>query len=97
MTALAEILGLGTTEILLILLIVIVFFGAAKIPQLARSLGRAKGEFERGSVEGRELSKGGAAANAEDEKILNAARELGIPTEGRSLAEVRRDVKAKLG
>ncbi|QFG19892.1 Sec-independent protein translocase subunit TatA [Actinomadura sp. WMMB 499] len=33
--------GLGTTEILIILAIVLVLFGSAKLPQLARSLGKS--------------------------------------------------------
>jgi sec-independent protein translocase protein TatA len=38
-------------DLLVILGVMILFFGSAKIPQLARSLGRAKGEFERGARE----------------------------------------------
>lgn len=33
--------GLGTTEILIILAVVLLLFGSAKLPQLARSLGRS--------------------------------------------------------
>lgn len=40
-------MGLGATEIGVILLVLVLFFGAAKIPQLAKSIGRAKGEFEK--------------------------------------------------
>ena len=84
---------LGTEEWLIILLIVVIFFGAAKIPQLARSLGKAKGEFEKGARESREEM---AKADSEDERILRAAKEMGIPTEGRPLADVKRDLKAKM-
>jgi sec-independent protein translocase protein TatA len=38
--------GLGTTEIILIVLLVLLFFGAAKIPQLMRGLGRGVKEFK---------------------------------------------------
>lgn len=37
----------GTPELLLILLVVLVLFGGAKLPQLARSMGQARKEFER--------------------------------------------------
>ena len=37
--------------ILVIVIIGVVIFGAKKIPGLARTLGKAKGEFEKGSIE----------------------------------------------
>ncbi len=40
--------NLGTTEILIIALVVLVIFGSTKIPTLARSLGQAKKEFHKG-------------------------------------------------
>ena len=41
----------GPQEWLLIILLVGLLFGASKIPELARSLGRAKGEFKKGEIE----------------------------------------------
>lgn len=86
---LGEILGLGAPEILLILVIVLVLFGGAKLPQLARNLGRAKAEFQKGT---KELP----TPESEDEKTLRVARELGISTEGRSLGEVRAEIRQKM-
>jgi len=43
---------IGTTEIVIIVGVVLVLFGAAAIPKFARSLGRAKKEFEQGIKEG---------------------------------------------
>ena len=37
----------------IILLVAVLIFGGAKIPDLARSLGAAKREFEQGQAEGR--------------------------------------------
>ena len=45
-------LGLGAPELLIVLIIVLVVFGGAKLPKLARSLGQAKKEFEHGISEG---------------------------------------------
>ncbi len=39
--------NLGTTEILLILLFVLIFFGAKKIPDLAQGLGKGIREFRK--------------------------------------------------
>lgn len=43
---------IGHTEILVIALVVLVLFGAAAIPRFARSLGKAKKEFQKGLKEG---------------------------------------------
>jgi len=40
--------GLGTGEIILIILAIILLFGAKKIPDLARSLGKSLSEFKKG-------------------------------------------------
>ncbi len=39
---------MGWEELLIVLAVVLVIFGGAKLPQLARSLGKAKGEFHKG-------------------------------------------------
>ena len=39
---------IGTTEIIIIAGVVLVLFGAAAIPKFARSIGKAKKEFEKG-------------------------------------------------
>jgi sec-independent protein translocase protein TatA len=39
-------LGLGTTEIVLILIVVLIFFGGKRIPEFARGLGRGIREFK---------------------------------------------------
>ena len=41
----------GSTEILIIGAVVLVLFGAGAIPKFARSLGRARKEFEEGAAE----------------------------------------------
>jgi sec-independent protein translocase protein TatA len=41
-------MDLGAPELLIILIVVLVLFGGAKLPQLARSLGQAKHELDKG-------------------------------------------------
>jgi len=43
---------LGAPELLIILVIALLLFGANKLPKLARSLGQASKEFKAGTVEG---------------------------------------------
>jgi len=44
-------MNLGPTELLIILAVVMLLFGARKVPDLARSLGQAQREYKRGTTE----------------------------------------------
>lgn len=41
-------MGLGATELLVILAVVLLLFGSTRLPTLARSLGQASNEFRAG-------------------------------------------------
>ena len=45
-------IGIGPPELVVILIIVLVLFGGAKLPKLARSLGQASNEFKAGLSDG---------------------------------------------
>jgi sec-independent protein translocase protein TatA len=72
----ASIMNLMGPDMMVILLIVLLLFGAKKLPELARGMGRAVKEFgaARDEVE-RELSQSGSNAVAPP-KVLNAKSEL---------------------
>ncbi len=42
----------GPEIIILVIVIGVLIFGAKKIPDLAKTFGKAKGEFEKGKIEG---------------------------------------------
>ena len=42
---------LGAQELFIVFLIVLLLFGSSKLPELARSFGRAKREFKKGLEE----------------------------------------------
>ena len=46
-TSLAFIGGLGGQEMIIIFLIVLLLFGAKKLPELARGVGKSMGEFKK--------------------------------------------------
>ncbi|MBQ5531531.1 MAG: twin-arginine translocase TatA/TatE family subunit [Kiritimatiellae bacterium] len=52
MTTLAFIQNMGPIQLLICLAVLLLLFGGKKIPDLARSLGKAKGEFKKGLAEG---------------------------------------------
>lgn len=87
---------IGSTEILVIVLIAVLLFGATAIPKLARSLGRAQGEFQKARTDfeserkagQREAATGPSPADQE-RQIRQAARDLGLEEEGKSLDEVK--------
>jgi sec-independent protein translocase protein TatA len=60
----------GGPELLIILLIAVLLFGANKIPKLARSSGEAIGEFQKGRQEVeeelQEMKEGGGDSSDED-------------------------------
>ncbi len=43
--------GLGLPEILLIFVIALLIFGAAKLPEIGRAMGKALSEFKKGTQE----------------------------------------------
>lgn len=68
--------GLGGWEILLIILIILIFFGAKRIPELARGLGKGMREFKDATKEQpkedkpkEELNNSAAEEDKKEEKI----------------------------
>ena len=45
-------MNLGTPELIIILLVILLLFGGSQLPKLARSLGQAQKEFKSGVEEG---------------------------------------------
>ncbi len=73
-------MSLGFTEILLIIVFVLIVFGAKRIPELARAIGRASVEYKKAknalAEEGRDLvDKAEKSAEAEAEKKEEAKAE----------------------
>jgi sec-independent protein translocase protein TatA len=59
--------GLGYQELLIILVIVLILFGANRLPELAKSLGSSVKEFKKGVNEAQK-DETAAAAKKEEEK-----------------------------
>lgn len=60
--------GLGYQELLLILVIVLILFGANRLPDLARSLGSSVKEFKKGVTDVTKDDSTAAAKKEEEKK-----------------------------
>lgn len=85
--------------------IVIILWGPAKIPEFAKALGRAKGEFSKASKEFTDAAKAtetqqsssNLVVNKEkDEKLIETAQKLGISTEGKTRSEITAEISSNL-
>lgn len=88
-------MALQPTEIVLIVLVIILLFGASSIPKLARSLGRAQGEFNKAKQEFSAEAKRAESGPSEDQ-VRRTARDLGIEEAGKSLDDVKRLIAEKM-
>ncbi len=66
--------GLGPTELIVILVILLVLFGGAKLPGLAKGLGQSIKEFKKASKEEEETAEAKPAAPAIEAKRSEPSR-----------------------
>ena len=66
---------MGAWEIILIVLVIVLIFGAKKLPDLARALGRSVGEFKKGQTDGAKLIEEDKQVKAESTSATPAKPE----------------------
>lgn len=83
--------------------VILVLFGSAKkIPDFARNLGRATGEFKKGQAEIQdEIRKAFSpdsttTSSKSDSQTIELAKNYGITTDNRPIADVKKDLSEKL-
>jgi sec-independent protein translocase protein TatA len=87
----------GYEWILIILIIIIVIFGAKKIPQLARSFGKATSEFEKARIESKnELEKIKNEDRLSRKKLESIADTLRIDYDGKDDESLKKDIDAAI-
>ena len=69
-------MNVGAPELLIIFAVILVLFGGAKLPKLARSLGQAQSEFKKGLSVGSGDTADRGESTAENEKITLTKAEL---------------------
>ena len=70
---LAFIQNIGPWQLIICIIVIGLLFGGKKIPELARSLGKAKGEFKKGLAEG-EKEEDEVPAEKEPAKEIEKAK-----------------------
>jgi len=87
--------------VILLVVVVIIIWGPKKVPELARAIGRARGEFERASreyaappppPETQQVKKDVSS----DDMLILIAKGLGIDTEGKSKEEIFQEIIANI-
>ena len=84
--------GLGATELILIVAVLFLIFGASRLPQLAKSLGQTRKAFRDGMKEAEE-----EARLEEEQKKLGGVQtpQVNSVTDEELLTELRRRAEAK--
>jgi len=86
--------SLGSTELLFILVIALIFFGPRKLPTLARSMGKGLAEFRKASDDFKRTWEREVAletAKLEDNSLLETERQTAYETESASTTSVSVD------
>ena len=87
----------GPLEIVILLGIFFILFGAERLPKMANALGRSKGEFHKGLNEATtaatitDLEAGGKTP---DQVLIDRAKAVGIDPAGMEVAELEKKVAA---
>lgn len=84
---------------IIIVVAVIIFGGTKKIPEMARNLGKASGEFKRGQIEiENELKNGSNATKANKDQIdyMKIAEDLNIDIKDKTIDQIIKEISDKL-
>ena len=79
----------GQEWIFVIVAIAVIFFGAKKIPELARSMGKASSEYEKARIDAEKEITQFKGERMEREKLNEIARALGVDSTNKNDEELR--------
>ncbi len=81
--------------IVLGILVVVFLWGPQKLPELARSIGLAKKEFDKVTKEASSSTGSSSAPQPATDPLIVAAKNLGLSTEGKTKEEIAREIADK--
>lgn len=86
-----------------IVAVVVILWGPAKIPEFAKALGRAKGEFNKASKEFEDAAnappstaQATATTRLSDDLLIETAKKLGISTEGKTRDQISKEIVTRV-
>jgi len=77
------------------ILVVVFLWGPQKLPELAKSIGLAKKEFEKAAKEASTPSTDTTATQPATDPLITAAKSLGISTEGKTKEQIAKEIADK--
>lgn len=90
---------IGSSELIVILVLALLLFGPKKLPELARALGNATKEYHRAArdleKEADKINKEIMGLEKELSEIRSIAENLGIDTKGKSSTELLEEISRK--
>jgi sec-independent protein translocase protein TatA len=87
---------MGYEWLVVIAVIAIIFlWGPSKLPELARSIGLARKEFEKASKEITSPTTSTTTETSSSDALITAAKEIGISTEGKTKEEIAKEIAEK--
>ena len=84
---------MGMEWVILVISLVVLLFGAKKIPELSRALGKSAGEFKKGKDESDAIDVETEKEETEEKKIQKAATELGIDITDKSKTQLKKEIR----
>lgn len=88
-------MGLGTTEIFLIVAVLFLLFGASRLPQLAKSLGQTRKAFKEGMREAEEEERLEQRQRQIDSPVISTTPLSASLSDEELKAELRRRAEVK--
>ena len=92
----------GFEWVIIILVIVVIFFGAKKIPELARSMGKATSEFQKARMEAKKPVENESTdvknenQSIDREKLESIAETLGVDYSNKNDQDLKNAIDEKL-
>ena len=81
---------IGTETLIVGAVVIVMLFGAQKLPELAKAIGRSSGEFQKGKTESAQAVRNVDSDLSQDrEKLDKIAKELGVDSANKTDDELR--------